>query len=183
MEFSAQLDRYRQYLLMLARVELDPRLGERLDPSDVVQQTMLDAFQRREQFRGTTEAEWAAWLRQILVNNLVDALRAAGRAKRDITREQSLDAAVERSSQRLEQWLVADQSTASQKLERHEQAIRLANALALLPKPQSEALVLKNWNNWSLAEVADHMDRTPAAVAGLLKRGLKQLRKLLAPET
>ena len=179
MDKSSELNRYRQYLLLLARVEIDPRLREKLDPSDVVQQTMLDAYQKRDQFRGTSEAEKAAWLRQILANNLVDALRAVGRKKRDVAREQSLELKIEQSSLRFAKWLAADQSTPSQKLEQHEQAIRLADALAQLPDTQRESLVLQNWNNWTLAEIADHMGRTPAAVAGLLKRGLKRLRELL----
>ena len=179
MDSSLDLNRYRQYLLLLARVEIDPRLREKLDPSDVVQQTMLVAYQKRDQFRGTSESEKAAWLRQILANNLVDALRAMGRQKRDVAREQSLEIKIEQSSQQIGSWLAAEQSTPSQKLDQHEQAIRLADALAQLPPAQREALVLQNWDNWSLAGIAEHMGRTPAAVAGLLKRGLKRLRELL----
>ena len=179
MDKSSELNRYRQYLLLLARVEIAPLLREKLDPSDVVQQTLLDAYQKRDQFRGTSGAETAAWLRQILANNLVDALRAVGRKKRDAACEQSLESQIEQSSHRFAKWLMAEQSTPSQKLEQHEQAIRLADALALLPDTQREALVLQNWDHWSLAEIAAHMGRTPAAVAGLLKRGLKRLRELL----
>jgi RNA polymerase sigma-70 factor (ECF subfamily) len=173
------LDQYREYLTMLARVQLDPRLRDKLDPSDVVQQTLLDAHQRQEQFRGQTEAEKAAWLRQILARNLVDALRAFGRAKRDVARERSLHVAMEQSSQRLEAWLAAEQSSPSQKLDRHERAVQLANALAALPEAQREALVLQHWHGFSLAEIGQHMGRSPAAVAGLIKRGLRQLRGLL----
>lgn len=173
------LDQYREYLTMLARVQLDPRLRDKLDPSDVVQQTLLDAHQKQEQFRGQTEAEKAAWLRQILARNLVDALRAFGRAKRDVARERSLHVAMEQSSQRLEAWLAAEQSSPSQKLDRHERAVQLANALAALPEAQREALVLQHWHGFSLAEIGQHMGRSPAAVAGLIKRGLRQLRGLL----
>ena len=173
------LDQYREYLILLARLQLDPRLRDKLDPSDVVQQTLLDAHQRQEQFRGQTEPEKAAWLRQILARNLVDALRAFGRAKRDVARERSLDAAVEQSSQRLEAWLVAEQSSPSQKLDRRERAVQLADALATLPEAQREALVLQHWHGFSLAEIGQHMGRSPAAVAGLIKRGLRQLRGLL----
>lgn len=180
MDHSSELDRYRQYLLLLARAEIDPRLREKLDPSDIVQQTLLDAYQKRDQFRGTTSTERAAWLRQILAHNLVDALRGIGRKKRDACREQSLELQIEDSSLRLGHLLAAEQSTPSQKLHQHEQAIRLADALAQLPAAQREALVLQNWENWSLGQIAEQMGRTPAAVAGLLKRGLKRLRELLA---
>jgi len=173
------LDQYREYLVMLARVQLDPRLRDKLDPSDVVQQTLLDAHRKQDQFRGRTEAERAAWLRQILAHNLADALRAFGRAKRDVARERSLDVALEQSSLRLEAWLAAEQSSPSQKLQRHEQAVQLADALAKLPQAQREALILQNWHGWSLAQIGQHMGRSPAAVAGLIKRGLKQLRGLL----
>ncbi len=179
MDTSSELNRYRQYLMLLARMEIDPRSRERLDPSDVVQQTLMDAYQKRDQFRGTSGAEKAAWLRQILANNLVDALRAVGRKKRDVGREVSLEMQIEQSSQQIGMWLAAEQSTPSQKLDQHELAIRLADALAELPSAQREALVLQNWENWTLAAIAEHMDRTPAAVAGLLKRGLRRLRELL----
>jgi RNA polymerase sigma-70 factor (ECF subfamily) len=173
------LDGYYQYLLLLARVHLDPRLVRKLDASDVVQQTLLEAYEQRGQFRGQNEAELAAWLRQILVHNLADALRGFRRAKRNVARERSLEDAIDRSSARLEVWISAEQSSPSQQAMRHERAVRLANALAELPDSQREALALQHWHSQSLAEIAEQLGRSPTAVAGLLKRGLKQLRVLL----
>ncbi len=173
------LARYRDYLLMLARVQLDPRLRKKLDASDVVQETLLHAHEKWGQFRGSTEAERLAWLRQVLARNLIDALRGFARAKRDAAREHSLEAAVQNSSCRLEGWLAAEQTSPSQQAVRHEQAVELAQALARLPEAERDALVLQKWQGWSLADIGQHMDRTPAAVAGLLKRGLKHLRDLL----
>jgi RNA polymerase sigma-70 factor (ECF subfamily) len=170
------LERFREYLRLLARLQLDPRLRGKLDPSDVVQQTLLEAYEKRGQFRGTSEAEWLAWLRQALAHNLADTLRAFGQAKRDVGRERSLGAAVEASSCRLAAFLAAEQSSPSQRAERHERAVRLAEALAALPEDNREALVLHYCEDRPLAEIAQHLGRTPAAVAGLLKRGLKQLR-------
>jgi RNA polymerase sigma-70 factor (ECF subfamily) len=175
------LEKFRAYLCLLARLQLDPRLRGKLDPSDVVQQTLLEAYQKRDQFRGATEGEWLAWLRQALAHNLADALRAFGQAKRDVNRERSLEAAVEASSQRLAAWLAADQSSPSQQAQRHERAVRLAEALATLPDDNREALVLHYCEDRPLADIATHLGRSPAAVAGLLKRGLKQLRTQLPP--
>src|SRR5579885_672319 len=102
-----ELERFRAYLRLLARLHLDPRLRGKLDASDVVQQTMLQAFQARAGFRGSTEAELAAWLRQILARNLAHAARDLGRDKRDVARERSLEQALGQSSHRLGLWLAA----------------------------------------------------------------------------
>jgi len=175
------LEHFRSYLHLLARLQLGTRYQKKLDASDVVQQTLLKAHQALEQFRGREPAELAAWLRQILARTLADLARDLSRAKRDIDLERSLEAAVEGSSARLEAW-VADESSPSQNAMRHEQSLRLAEALATLPEPQREALVLKHCEGWSLAAIAEHLGRTPPAVASLLRRGLKQLRELLREE-
>jgi RNA polymerase sigma-70 factor (ECF subfamily) len=173
------LERYRNYLRVLARLHLDPRLQGKLDASDVVQQTLLQAYQARDQFRGRTEAELAAWLRQALAHHLANLVRDFGRDKRDVGRERSLEAALTASSARLEAWAAAEQSSPSQKAEQHEQAIRVAAALEALPEAQREALVLQHWHGWSLDDIGERLGRSPAAVAGLIKRGIKQLRLLL----
>jgi RNA polymerase sigma-70 factor, ECF subfamily len=173
------LESFRAYLRLLARLHLAPLLRGKLDPSDIVQQTMLHAYQALDQFRGRSEAEWAAWLRQILTRNLAQAVRSFGRARRDLAREQSLQAAVDASSARLEAWLAADQSSPSQRAQQGEQALRLAAALEQLPAAQREALILQHWQGLSLAEIGSHLGRSPVAVAGLIKRGLKQLRLLM----
>lgn len=169
------LERYRDYLHLLARLQLDPRLRARIDLSGVVQQTLLEAHQAAL----PGQAQPLAWLRRILANNLGDEIRKFTAAKRDLGREQSLEAALDASSGRLENWLAAEQSSPSEHVQREEQALRLAQALAELPSAQREALVLQHWHGWSLAEIAKHLDRSPAAVAGLLKRGLAQLRTVL----
>jgi RNA polymerase sigma-70 factor (ECF subfamily) len=176
---GSRLERFRQYLYLLARLQLDPQLRGKLDPSDVVQQTLLEAFEKRDQFRGRSEAELAGWLRQVLAHNLADALRRFGQGKRDVARERSLEDSLRASSARLERWLAAEDPSPGEQVERQERAVRLAAALATLPEAQREALVLQYWYGWTLAEIGRHLERTPAAVAGLLKRGLKKLRREL----
>ena len=178
-EKDAGLEQYRNYLLFLVRGQLDPQLRGKLDTSGVVQQTLLEAHRRSDQFAGQNHKELAAWLRQILLHNLIDAVRYLRRAVRNVERERSLDAAIEHSSVRLEHWLAAEQSSPSSQIERQERELRVADALAKLPEDQREALVLQHWHGWSLAQIGEQMERTPAAVAGLLKRGLKKMRLLM----
>src|SRR5438876_12087857 len=164
-EFGPTLERFRAYLRLLARMQLDPRLQAKLDPSDLVQQTLLQALQALDQFRGSSDAELAVWLRQILAHKLANAARDLGRAKRDVARECSLEAALEQSSARLETWLAAEQSSPSQQAQRKEQIFRLAEALGSLPEAQREAVTRRYLQSWSLDDIGRHLGRSPAAVA------------------
>src|SRR5579862_2697349 len=136
------LERYRPYLQMLARVQLNPRLQSKIEPSDIVQQTLLKAHEKRAQFRGTTDGELAGWLRKILANTLAETMRSFGRQQRDVGLEKSLQASLDDSSAKLERWLAADQSSPSQHLARQEKLVRLAQAMAELPEEQRTVLEL-----------------------------------------
>jgi RNA polymerase sigma-70 factor (ECF subfamily) len=173
------LEPYRAYLRLIACLQLDPRLGGKLDPSDLVQQTFVNALQGLEQFRGQSDVELRAWLRQILTRTLANAVRDFQRHKRDFFRERSLAASVEASSGRLEAWLADPHSSPDQQAERNEQLVRLSAALEQLPKDQGEAVVLHHLRGLTVDAVAAHLGRTAGAVAGLIKRGMKQLRLAL----
>jgi RNA polymerase sigma-70 factor (ECF subfamily) len=173
------LERFRPYLLLLARVRLDPMVRAKVGASDIVQQTLLEAHRDLAQLHGRTVGEQAAWLRQVLARNLANIVRDLRRDKRDVTREQPLQAALDESASQLEGWLAAEQSSPSKLVERHERALRLAEALARLPENQREAVVLRHWHDCSLAEIGARLGCTTAAVTGLLHRGLRHLRKRL----
>jgi RNA polymerase sigma-70 factor (ECF subfamily) len=175
-----EIERFRSYLLLLARMKLDRKLRGKLDPSDIIQQTMLEAHQAIESFRGDNTAAMAAWLRQILARNLATAVRDWTRGKRDLRNERSLSAELDDSAARLEGWLAADQSSPSQRVQRHERALRLAEALGRLPDNQRDAVVMRHLQGESLAAIAAQLGCTSAAAAGLLQRGLKNLRSSLA---
>jgi RNA polymerase sigma-70 factor (ECF subfamily) len=173
------LDDFRAYLRLLAGLQVSPRLRGKLDPSDLVQQTLLKAYQARDRLRGRTPGEQAAWLRQILARTLADAIRDLRRDKRDIARERSLEAALDASSSRLEACLAAAGMAPGQQAERNEQLVRLAAELARLPDPQREAVVLRHCQDLSLDEISHRLGRTRAAAASLLRRGLARLRERL----
>jgi RNA polymerase sigma factor (sigma-70 family) len=103
-----------------------------------------------------------------------------GRQKRDLALERSLELAVEASSALLEEWLAKDGSGPLQQAERNERLERLASALTRLPDAQREALELRHLQGRSVAEISRQMGRSEASTAGLLRRGLKQMRELLA---
>jgi RNA polymerase sigma-70 factor, ECF subfamily len=174
------LERFRSYLRLLAEAHLGRSGWREIDPSDVVQQTLLDAH--KDPGRGRTDAERVAWLRRLLACNLADAARYHGRAKRDAGRVRSLEQALADSSGRLESWLAADQSSPSERAERNEEVLRLSDTLARLPEDNRRALVLRHCQGLSLPEISAELGRTPQAVAGLLKRGLAELRELMPDE-
>lgn len=170
---------FREFLCYLAGIQLDPRLRSKLDPEDVVQKTLLKAHAAREAFRGNSPGEMKAWLRQILLREMADELTRQRTQKQDVQRERSLDAILDDSSARLAACLEAEQSTPSEQAERNEQALRLEEALAELPERQREAVVLRHYHGWSLTAIAEHMSTSSSAVAGLLVRGIQQLRGVL----
>jgi RNA polymerase sigma-70 factor (ECF subfamily) len=172
------LERFRAYLRLLAQLQFPALLRAKLDPSDLVQQTLLQAHQALDQFRGASVAEQTAWLRRILANTVANAVRDHRRAGRDVALEQSL----QESSARLEAWLASEQTPPVEAAIRNEQFLRLADRLAELPEVQREVLLLRYCEGWSVGAIAEHLGRTRASVASLLRRGLAHLRELLQTE-
>ena len=178
------LTSYHNYLTLLASTQLNVRLQARISPSDIVQETFLQAHKAFGQFRGTTEAELLVWLRRILATRLAKMVEKniiAG--KRDVRREISLDdigRTLDRSTARLEAVLAADQSTPSTRASRHEHAVLLADELADLPDDYREVLMLRDLEGLPFSDVAERMGRTSGAVRMLWFRAIDKLRRQLA---
>jgi RNA polymerase sigma-70 factor, ECF subfamily len=171
-----ELERFRGYLSVIARLHVGPRLRTRCDASDIVQQTLVHALDGLSQLRAKSDAEIAAWLRTILARQFANALRSLGRMKRDTGRERSLDQALDQSASRLELFLAATDPSPSQQAQRGEQVLLLGDALSALPEAQREAIVAHHLEGRTLSEVGSQMERSPLAIAGLIKRGLRALR-------
>ena len=181
---QVSLEDYRGYLVALARIQVATRpwLAAKLDASDIAQETLLKAHAAREQYRGSTPGEMVVWLRKILARTLANELRALGQAKRDVGVERSLEVDLDASSSRLDAWLAADHTSPSGRAERGERLASLASAVEALPSDQREIMLFKHYDKLTLNEIAIKTGRTPAAVAGLLRRGLERLRELLGEE-
>ena len=171
------LTRYQPWLEVLARMEIDSRYQAKFSASDAVQQTLLEAWQGRDNFRGTSEGERLAWLRKILANQLARLARHYGAVqKRDAARELSLDQSLARSSLRLANLLAADTSSPSARAMQQERQILLADVLDRLPADYREVIILRNLEDLPHEEVARRMNRSPGAVRMLWLRALTQLR-------
>jgi RNA polymerase sigma-70 factor, ECF subfamily len=174
-----ELAKFRDYLVLIARLQVNARLRGKLDVSGIVQQTLLEACQAAGQLKDRNAEEKAAWLRKALANNLADQTRRLRSDKRDMDREQALEDALAQSSVRLQTWLAAEQSSPSAQASRHEQALLLAEALAKLPENQRRVIELRHLQGHGLAEIAASLECSKSAVVGLLHRGMQKLRTLL----
>jgi len=175
-------NRFRDFLMLLVRLQADVRWQGKIDLSGVVQQTLLEAYETTRRMEDWTDAQKAAWLRQALANNLADEIRKLKTDKRDVRREYSLETELADSVSRLAGLLPSRQSTPSQHVERDERMLRVVQALSALPEAQRQAIERHHLCGQSLADAAEAMATTKAAVAGLLHRGLKNLRAMLADE-
>lgn len=167
---------YREYLCLVVRLQLAARWTSKVDVSGVVQQTLLEAAHGP---LPETDAELLVYLRRILANNLRDEIRRQTRARRDVRRERSLDAALDESSRRIESWLAAQTSTPSQRLVRMDELRCLAVALSELPEDHRRVVELHHLQGLPLAVTAERLGRTKEATSSLLYRALKRLRERL----
>jgi RNA polymerase sigma-70 factor (ECF subfamily) len=174
------LELYRNYLSLLARLQIGRRLQGKVDPADLVQETFLKAHRDFAQFRGTSEGEWVGWLRQILAMNLGHLVRRyCGTRRRDIRLERRLVDELDHSSRVLDQGLVAPQSSPSNQASHREQAVLLADALEELPPDYREVIILSHLEGLSFPEVASRMGRSVNSVKNLWARALARLRRSL----
>lgn len=167
------LERYQAYLRLLARMQLPPRLWAKISASDVVQQTLLEAHVAAGQYRGRTDGEWLAFLRQTLARNMADLGRLYSADKRDVARELDL------SSVRLENFAADARPSPSQEAVKNERLLKLAEALASLPDDQRIAVELKHLQSWTVRQIADLIGKSETAVGGMLYRGIRRLREIM----
>jgi RNA polymerase sigma-70 factor (ECF subfamily) len=173
------LEAEREALHRLAERQLAGRIAVRVDASDIIQQTFLEAFRNFPQFAGQDVRGLVAWLQKILDHKIAGAIRDhALLQKRNISRERSMDDS-QGGSTPLKQELDAGHSSPSQKAIRGEEAERLSQALTALPDDQREAVRLRHLEGWALTDIARHLGRSPTATAGLIKRGMQALRRQL----
>lgn len=174
------LELYRNYLSLLARMEVGQRLQRKLDASDLVQETFLDAHRNFASFEGRTEAQFLAWLRTILAGKVANTIRHyVGTQGRDIRLEQELSASFDLSALRLDKLATASVASPSQQAIRREQSVLMADMLQRLPEDYREVILLRHWEELSFPDIARRMKRTVDSVEKLWVRALARLRQVV----
>jgi RNA polymerase sigma-70 factor, ECF subfamily len=174
------LELYRHYLHLLAHIEIGRNLQAKLDASDLVQDTLLEAHRNFPKFQGLSETQFVCWLRQIMAANLANLLRRyLGTKGRDVRMERELVVHLDQSSRLLDRGLIDRGSSPSHQASRREQAVLLADALQKLPEDYREVIVLRHLEGLTFPEVSRRMDRSLDSVEKLWVRGLAQLRQVM----
>ncbi len=177
------LQAYQNYLTLLARTQIGRRLQARISPSDVVQETVMDAVRDFGQFHGSSEREFLGWLRQILINNLMRCVEQHIKAaKRDVRCEVSLQqiaSDVDQTATFIDRFVLTGQQSPSAVASQRELAVVIADLLAKLPEQYRDVIVLRNLEGLSFEEVAQEMDRTVGAVRMLWIRAIDRFRAVV----
>jgi len=177
-----QLEKYRSFLLLQARqLQQDKRLLVRFDWSDLVQQTLLKAHDDLGNFKGKSEGELIQWLRQILKHTAIDRARHDRAGRRDVRLERTLGMAVADSSACLDKFLADRNPSPSEQIRKQEFQMRLAEAIEQLPPRQRDVFIGRKLLGKSIGDLANDLNLTKKAVAGLLFRAIQKLCQLMAP--
>ena len=181
---SWQWSRLRPWMMVLADQALPDFMRHRVDSSDIVQQAMTEAWDNRENFRGTTTAQRMAWLKTILKRSVTrQQERLLDTQKRDMRREFDCDLSLDNASQRFERFAVDTATHPDAAAEKAEQIVQVASVLDGLPPDYRQVLMLRHFEDLQHDAIAVRMDRSTAAVRMLWIRALKALKQKLEQTT
>jgi RNA polymerase sigma-70 factor (ECF subfamily) len=178
------LESYRNYLRLLARIEIGRQLQGKVDASDVVQEAFLEAYSHFPNFRGQAEGQLTQWLRAILAGTLANVIRRyLGTQARDLRLERELAADLDQSACDLGRFLIDPHSSPSQQAQRGEQCLLVAEAMSRLPEDYQMVLMLRHMEELTFPQVAERMGRSIDSVEKLWLRGLTRLKQAFSEVT
>jgi RNA polymerase sigma-70 factor, ECF subfamily len=174
------LERYRNYVGLLVRLQVGRRLRTKVDIEDLLQEIWLEIHRKIGLFRGGSEREFLSWARRLIGSILANQVRHyIGTKSRDLSLERALADELDQSSRALNESLIAAHSSPSQQAVRREQAVLLADALQDLPEDYREVIILRQLEGLSFPDVARRMGRTEDSVKNVWLRALARLRRML----
>lgn len=174
------LERYRNYVGLLVRLQVGRRLRTKVDIEDLLQEIWLEIHRKIALFRGGSEREFLSWARRLIGSILANQVRHyIGTKSRDVRLECALADELDQSSRAINESLIAAHSSPSQQAVRREQAVLLADALQGLPEDYREVIILRQLEGLSFPDVARRMGRTEDSVKNVWLRALARLRCML----
>lgn len=179
---APDLGEYRQ-LLRTCVERISRKYQAKFDESDIVQETLVDAQRHLGDYRGQSEAELTSWLRRMLSRNMIDAVRRLRSRKRDVANELRIQRSKQWSGQLTSMQLQAGNTSPSLRVVWNEELQQMQKAIEALPEAQRLAITLHHLEGQTLAQVATQMNRSTAAIAGLLHRGLSSLQHSVGEST
>jgi RNA polymerase sigma-70 factor, ECF subfamily len=178
------LEAHRDYLRLLARMQIGRQLQGKVDASDVVQEAFLDAHRYFTGFRGTTEPQFVHWLREILAGTLGNVIRRyLGTQARDVRMERTIAQELNQSSRYLGQLLADGGASPSERVIEEEQTLRVADAVGRLNEDYQAVIIMRHMEGLTFPQIAERMGRSVDSVEKLWLRGMTRLRQEFGGET
>lgn len=169
------LNEHRNYLLLIANQQIDNKIRGKVGSSDIVQETLITAHEKFDNFIGDDQQQLKAWLRQIVTNDVYEAgRRYKGTAKRQVDREQQIQY---RSS--IAHPLVDPNYTPKTNAIQDEESRRLSTAMSQLPEDYQQVIKLRSWEQLSFQQIGDELDRSEEAARKLWTRAIMKLQEFL----
>jgi RNA polymerase sigma-70 factor (ECF subfamily) len=169
-EQAAMLETFRDYLRKIASKTISDNAQAQLSVSDLVQSAIIDAHKSFASCRATNSVEFKAWIRQILLNDILNRNRNLRRQKRDIRKEKQLSG----------RYLVEDIDSPSEQVIRQEDEQRLESAVMKLNPEFRQVIRMRHQKNMTFVDIGKAMDRTPDSTRMLWNRAIKALSQILA---
>jgi len=164
------LDSFRDYLRALAAKTIGPDANGKLSVSDLVQSAIIDACDDFDRCRASGKVEFKAWLRQILMNDVLNRYRYLRRQKRDVAMERSIDSDV---------LTAPEENSPVAEAQRKEDERRLVNAISQLSDDYQKVIRLRHQDKLTFLEVGKKMNRSTDAVRMLWNRAIEELSRKL----
>jgi RNA polymerase sigma-70 factor (ECF subfamily) len=174
------LDRYRNYIELLIRLQARRQLRNQIDAEDLFQEVGMEIHRKIATFRGSSVREFVMWVRHLIGSIPANPIRHSPRTNFPVLRRnRGLIGERDRSSRALNRSLIVPKGTPSQQAIRREHTVMLANALEKLPEDYREVIILRHIEGISFPEVARRMGRTEDSAKTVWLRALARLRRTL----
>ncbi len=170
--------KYRRLVRLLAVGMLQQKVLVRVDESDIAQETMRKAAIDLKQFHGQTEAQFVDWLKTILRHTAQNSVRDHKAKKRDLDR--TINESYSSAMMLAEKCVTRSSDCPQQLAVQRESLVVLAQALSELSNSERLAIEMQQLQGMKVDDIAATLEKTPVAVAGLIYRGMKKLKRLMA---